>query len=91
MTLHFKGLSLQCFRLPYGNFPHCSQPAFSLVCQHYPQGSAPKAEQLAVKHLLHSSALQNTLPSTSAAHLIAQLLLVKLLILLGLVLGKALD
>lgn len=43
MTLHFKGLSLQCYRRPYGDFPHCSQPAFSLVCQHYPQASAPKA------------------------------------------------
>lgn len=43
MTLHYKGLSLQCFRQPSGDFPHRSHVSTLSVCQHYPQGSAPKA------------------------------------------------
>lgn len=86
MIQHFKGLSLQCYREPYGDFPHCSQPAFSLVCQHYPQaraaGNETSASQLCLtKHLAIniSSSLGSPAASGEAP------------ILLRLVLGKALD
>lgn len=91
MTLHFKGLSLKCFRQPYGDFPHCSQPAFSLVCQHYPHGSAPKARaagnetsapQLCLTEHLAID-ISSSLDSTAAPG--------EAPILLRLVLGKALD
>lgn len=90
MTLHFKGLCLQCFRQPYGDFP-IAHSQHSLVCQHYPQGSAPKARAVGnetsvpqlclIKHLAID--ISSSLDSPAAPG--------EAPILLRLVLGKALD
>lgn len=62
MTLHYKDLSLQCFRQPSGDFSH-RQHSLLRASTIY-RALLQRPEQLAKKHLLHSSALQSTLPWT---------------------------
>lgn len=91
MTQHFKGLSLQCYRQPYGDFPHCSQPEFSLACQHSSQGSAPKARAAGNETSASQLCLTKHLAIDISSSLGSPVAPGEAPILLRLVLGKALD